>query len=1763
MSDEVSDFLRSVELLKGKREEEDEARSRELEEKIMQEKEERRARRAERARSISPQKSSPANTPSPAAHRIGLPSTASDGISLPAFDFERSGSPLPRAVSSLDTMDTAADYSSSPTKENEAPFDSDIKRTSVVSNSNSIGVGSARSPLPWQRRPRSQTMDRTKARPLSMVAAENAARNSPNLPEPVEQAVETASPAASEESFSRDQIAQSLAGKDPSWFRQTADPGRGSGAFRKSQVEDQDTTDVSAIRTQLPGMSRRMSMVEPVRESIRPESQTLPKLGLGSPLPILSAQRLDPPSGDGAADIETSPTNRHSIASPGRTSSTRPVSPTKGMGGFVQSAMMKRSDSVKRWSVNSPGGLQRADTVLLSPKASPRPQSMLSRENSAIPTSRPTSRHGTEEQEQDPEPEKKEEEAEAKPEPEAEPREEEIPAGAKTPTRTARAEFEDTSLPISPSKTMDPRRWSPTKSSSWLEAALNKPESPKAKPAAPSASTQPAWMLELNKAKAQKGGSVSGDIPRSPSFLKKTEVKTGGLMRSTPMGASLKPSALSAFTAAPPVGASEKPPVGGFRNTLRKASPTNETFEESAESKIKPEAPVKPDFRANLKHRSPELNKSSQPVDELKTVFGSLRRTRTQNYVPPDELKDNILRGKSGLNNTGGPKKSERKDEFKEAILKKKDDFRKSQIEGRGVSVTREPSNASDKSLPEGLAKSFEISRRATVSKPAPAPASAPTPDTPLATTNSNRSSYFSTNSSKPEASTPLASRFSPEVEKPPVLESITAAAAPKTLPGKIGSRVGGGGLADRFNPGLANLIARGPLAASGPAQSPESEGSGAAATEEPTKPGPQLTHITKNRARGPKRKAPTSVAQAVQSPEEKEAAASREAAKSPISPPPIEKPVTSPKPSRLAAAAEPEKPDVSAKTEKPVTSPKPERFATPKTDTASLLNRRKSVAEIISLVDSSKRYSKEESKPTGQPIALVGSPSVKTRPRSPTKVQEQAAALAALNQQAPRPAETESPSTPALVRTRSRSPTKVDERAAALAALAAKNEQKAEEPAASTPIRTRPRSTTVADQIAALAAKAQQESKVAAEEPAASTPGLVRTRSRSPTKVDERAAALAALSANSPQKEEEPAVSTPIRNRPRSTTKSIHDQVAALAAKAQEPAAAEEEVTPAAASPKKLDLKRMSVFLDQQQAPATPQPEPTKAPSPAKDRFNGLASPEPLLPRSASPSKDGFSGLASPSIGKHLIDDKPQLQAAASINRGLSQSSGVGLGLSQPESPIPPKPIRKDSPKVEQAPPRLPPKGARPLPEPPARQSIVSHPEPPRVTSPPPRVPSPLRSPSKHASDVSAMLTAFFGKERPTRRHYDTDAAEILMNRPVSTASIQTQRAQLFTLSPEGKRSPVPAHYERVLFEREMYICPHTFIDEYGRKVNEIYFWAGDEVPRTVVEDTYRFAAREARVFGGKLIALSQGKETSEFLQALGGIVIVRRGSSNKYDSLAPHILCGRRYLGQVAFDEVDFSPLSLCSGFPYLITQQGKCYLWKGKGSDIEELGCARLVGMDLALMGELLEVEEGYEPQNFWDIFGGGADANTRPISADHWRLKPNYDKYSGRLFVANADASEKSQIHEISPFSQMDLSSSNIYVLDAFFEIYIIVGGKSQSQYAAFHNALDFAQEYAILAAGMEDRPFVPVATVVLEGIPRDLKAVFRKWRDGNSPTRTVVPPTPEQLRQQQTEAELQLQKSNSVGSNKGSSGGLRRARSLKIVPLGLALRAVQE
>ncbi|TVY80794.1 hypothetical protein LSUE1_G004150 [Lachnellula suecica] len=745
-SEDVNDFLQRIKELGDRRDQEDEERNRKLEEDILQGRKERQARRA-------------ASTPTTSRISLAQQSALAQSLS-PAGDAAKGFEPR-REFAVDDAMErlTGSEWRPRNCRLENIPHHCDVSHQKFPS---SVAT-----------RPTSQASDRPRSRPLSMVATENAARSPKATPEP-------SSASNDEPTLSKDQIAKSLASKDPAWFRQTADRGLNSPAYRRNQVEDEERSDhgSDSARVQMPGMSRGSSepekpVDEPADRSTSPSRgstaygssksslQASPKIsaGIGPAVPLTSAQRLDPPRSDSRSEargLAMSPSQGR--ISPERLD--RPASPTKGMGGFVQSAMMKRSDSVnKRWSVQSPPGLHRGNSVasnrssqdtgntslgsIVNNSIGVSKPSSLSREASPRPISRPSSSHSnatvTQERPTTANSMRSNITSSTSNDGFVKPT---FPASrSQTPqsisVNTEEPSAENTprksnSPPVSPSKTTDSRRWSPTKSS-WLESALNKPDSPKPKAAPPA---QPSWMSEINKAKQK----ASVDLGRSPPVAHKHQVSIGGLMRSPPPGGPAKPISVGGLPAGFTSGAVSKArtesvsSVDGKEGLKRSdsgdvsGSNTPITKPPPAGVKIKPDTPPKKDFRATLKSRQPLPDTSGKGEPEFKNVFGQLRRTKTQNYVAPDELKGNITRGKAALNITGGPKKTERVDEFKEAILKKKEDFKKSQIEGKGV--TRSTSGASqDSPLPEALARRKTLGKAdAPTFDKEPSAADSPTP---------------------------------------------------------------------------------------------------------------------------------------------------------------------------------------------------------------------------------------------------------------------------------------------------------------------------------------------------------------------------------------------------------------------------------------------------------------------------------------------------------------------------------------------------------------------------------------------------------------------------------------------------------------------------------------------------------------------------------------------------------------------------------------------------------------------------------------------------------------------------------------------------------------------------------------------------------------------------------------------------------------------------------------------------------------------------
>lgn len=330
----------------------------------------------------------------------------------------------------------------------------------------------------------------------------------------------------------------------------------------------------------------------------------------------------------------------------------------------------------------------------------------------------------------------------------------------------------------------------------------------------------------------------------------------------------------------------------------------------------------------------------------------------------------------------------------------------------------------------------------------------------------------------------------------------------------------------------------------------------------------------------------------------------------------------------------------------------------------------------------------------------------------------------------------------------------------------------------------------------------------------------------------------------------------------------------------------------------------------------------------------------------------------------------------------------------------------------------------------------------------------------SQTHQDLSKFFSQPLKSTADSKLNVDTQA--ILLNAP-TPEKIKTLRMEIWEVTGDGKKITMPSDQSHVLFENSMFLCSHVFGAANGKRTTEVYLWCGSGVSPSSVEDAQLFCRNAAREAGSKLIIVEQGKEPSAFFEALGGIVITRVGSPSSASN-SRYVLCGRRHMGQIAFDEVAFTPKALCSGFPHIVAAAdgSRVYLWKGKGSGTDELGCARLIAMDLGPAGDIEEVDEGAEPAAFWKAF---ASSDTRgAVASEQWAQKAVMSaKYATRLFAVDLNARPKSsgsgfmqwarrastpvpeesgeQVREIAPYTQADVTADGVFVLDSFFELFV--------------------------------------------------------------------------------------------------------------------------
>jgi hypothetical protein len=1591
-SEDVDQFLARIASLSKKSGAEDAEQTRRMEEQRLLARKEREARRAgkkdqvdydplpaltttaERARSISPSKTGPA------AQSSSSPSAAMRSAAIdPPFTLQptsRSQTPStsrqnsPTRSESLRPM-AALDLSRS---RELPPPPQDLHQTPQSEPPGSAGL-SRSGTLSWQQRPTSRGIGSgfgsVRSRPLSRDLDRPLSRD---LQQPRPDSPKASVPDQIDNTPSRKDIAAALGSRDPTWFRQTQDRGVGSAAYRKSGQDENEVAMPPPQALRLPGMESSGASRDPyrlppdvatkdARESKRAPSASPTRHTAAAYTSNDAAQENSRTTEASEQDqkLGAQRSSQDCDTDLGRTSSVlggRPPSPTKGLGGFVQSAMMRRSDSVsKRWSVQQNSGLKRGDSIAsnkpsFNPPSTPisslghartlsrDPRGVRDGTSSPLGGSRPSSSHGALEVSL-PSSDKTRSAPEGLP-----PSADSAKQNSKAQPETVSGGDDEPYLSRSPSKTMDPRRWSPTKAS-WLESALSKPDSPRF---SPTKEEPPPWKLDMQRSKSNRDLTEAGKktIPHEP-------VSTPSLLRSPPPAVKAKPLDLpnnhvadDATRSAKPI-ASESfrtkveepapatskpskqasPPTSPVRSEKDVPKPASGSLSASKEipmsddkssdvkptavglptnprpsadrkppvAKPKPATPPKTDFRSSLKSRSTPTPKPSEEP-EFKAVFGKLKKAQTQNYVAPDELKDNITRGKAGLAVTGGPQPRKRVDEFKESILAKKEEMKSgasTAVHKKADSRDASPAKA-EPEIPEALRRrntlhksKASIEEKKTTSAPQDGPRSPPRvqpkPKSSWSSTNnvtelkensatalrteqqsaqdetlkhsaSTANMTAGTNghpasqvATSREGTSKTVSTAVPDLDKvqapvrskeapKPVTQGLAAFTSPpvKTVSTEKKSQSAPTGIAARLNPALAGLIAR--VGSPKPsANEPVSQPTidNSTATDDSA----NLTHMTKGRAKGPKRKAP-----------------------------------------KAATSSTNAGPGVSNQTTKSTTDPS-------KQDVHTLLEKSRDLAQPAT--------PKKSTSFAPAQVAVAAKPSLISQNR--TDLGTSAANAEIKMQSLPTPVSSESTST--------------------------------------------------------------------------STPSKEASKAKSPPVV---------------------------------ATKS--PELRRVSGQVQQPT----EKTGAPATSKASSKKPFSIASDD--LPQSTAPTRTTTSTPVGTPTS--TTPMPLTP---SRSKLNSSWRGNPSDTSAGI---------ATVGKTASPA-GLGLHLAKQDRPVAPQ-----------------------EPTPPPEKTI--------------RMPQSPKKPAGKTSgnSLGKAIGAHFPVTPRSTDKADFDTEAILTLKSAAVDPIRTVSKQVWDVSGDGKQTLLSEEQQHLLFEDTLYLVVHVFEStKTSKKSTECYLWTGDSVSSSAAQDAQLFCRKIARENSAKLEVIKQGKESANFFAALGGIVVTRRSKAS-----ALYMLCGRRHLGHIVFDEVDFSPTSLCSGFPYLISAKyGKLYLWKGQGSCGDEIGAARLMGMDLGLTGEIEEVVEGKEPAAFWDSFPASSRAKARFQPSDIWamrsmdekrgfpcrlyRLELERPKSSGGSFwglraSSPAKESNKMTLTEIEPFVQADLDAgggSSVHVLDAWASIYV--------------------------------------------------------------------------------------------------------------------------
>ncbi|KAF2307946.1 hypothetical protein GH714_033635 [Hevea brasiliensis] len=323
--------------------------------------------------------------------------------------------------------------------------------------------------------------------------------------------------------------------------------------------------------------------------------------------------------------------------------------------------------------------------------------------------------------------------------------------------------------------------------------------------------------------------------------------------------------------------------------------------------------------------------------------------------------------------------------------------------------------------------------------------------------------------------------------------------------------------------------------------------------------------------------------------------------------------------------------------------------------------------------------------------------------------------------------------------------------------------------------------------------------------------------------------------------------------------------------------------------------------------------------------------------------------------------------------------------------------------------------------------------------------------------------------------------------------------------------KTPLPKEDIGKFYSGDCYIILYTYHSGDRKEDYLLCCWFGKDS----IEEDQKMAVRLSNTMSNSLKGrpvqgrIFQGKEPPQFIALFQPMVVLKGGLSSGYkkyveekgltdETYTPDCVALFRISGTSVHNnktvQVDAVATSLNSTECFLLQSGSSVFTWHGNQSTFEQQQLSAKIAEFLKPGVALKHAKEGTESSAFWFALGGKQSYTSKKASPEIAR--------DPHLFTFSFNKG-KFQVEEVYNFSQDDLLTEDILILDTHAEVFVWVGQSVDPKEK--QNAFDIAQKYIEMAASLEGlAPNVPLYKVT-EGNEPSFFTTFFSW----DPTKAMV------------------------------------------------------